>query len=144
MVSGIAKYKIKLKQTLANPNYGADWANQISGESPTHGIFYGHNEGGGAQEPMLYGVFNLNIVDFHNPIISFTIKDDAHANTSVKIYNIKGQLIKTLLDETLGKGRHTLVWNGTDMNNRNVSSGIYLMQICHGNEKIARKINLLR
>jgi len=143
-IEGIAKYKIILRQTSANPNYGADWANQISGESPTHGIYYGQNGGGGAQEPMLYGVFNLNIVDFHNPIISFAIKDDAHANTSVKIYNIKGQLIKTLLDEPLGKGRHVLVWNGTDTNNRTVSSGVYLMQICRGNERVAKKISLFR
>ncbi len=143
-IEGIARYYIKLRQTASNPNQNADWANQVCGESPTHGIFYGHNEGGGAQEPMLYGVFNLNVTGFHNPTISFTIKDNAYADTSVKIYNIKGQLIKTLLDETLSKGRHTLVWNGTDTNNRTVSSGVYLMQICRGNEKTAGKISLLR
>ncbi|MBC8526030.1 MAG: T9SS type A sorting domain-containing protein [Candidatus Cloacimonetes bacterium] len=144
-IKGIAQYRIRLQQTSANPNYGADWANQICGESPTHGIYYGHNEGGaGNIKPKLYGVFNLNVTGFHNPTISFTIKDNSYANTSVKIYNITGQLVKTLLDEPLGKGPHTLAWNGTDKNNRNVSSGIYLIQICRGNERTARKISLLK
>ncbi|TSA24871.1 T9SS C-terminal target domain-containing protein [bacterium] len=143
-IEGTAKYKIMLQQTPANPNYNASWADQVCGESSIRSILYGQNGGGGEQNPMLYGVFNLNIVDFHNPTISFTIKDDAYANTSVKIYNIRGQLVQTLLDEALSKGRHTLVWNGTDMNNRNVASGVYLMRICRGNEKTARKISLLR
>ena len=143
-IEGTAKYKIMLKQTPANPNYNASWADQVCGESSIRSILYGQNGGGSAQKPMLYGVFNLNIVDLHNPIISFTIKDDANANTSIKIYNIRGQLVQTLLDETLSKGRHTLVWNGTDTNNRTVSSGLYLVQICRSNEKTARKISLLR
>ena len=143
-IEGTAKYTITLQQTPANPNYNADWANQVCGESSIRSILYGQNSGGGEQNPMLYGVFNLNIVDLHNPIISFTIKDDAYANTSVKIYNIRGQLIQTLLDEPLSKGRHTLIWNGTDTNNRTVSSGLYLVQICRGNEKTAKKISLLR
>jgi len=143
-IEGTAKYRIILQQTSANPNYNANWTENIWDYSPERSILYGQNGGGGAQNPMLYGIFNLNIVDFHNPIISFTIKDDAHANTSVKIYNIRGQLVQTLLDEPLIKGRHTLVWHGTDMNNRNVASGVYLMQICRGNEETARMISLLR
>ena len=143
-IEGTAKYTITLQQTPANPNYNEDWANQVCGESSIRSILYGQNSGGGEQNPMLYGVFNLNVIGFNNPTISFTIKDNVSVNTSVIIYNIRGQVVKTLLDEPLGKGNHTIVWDGTDTYNRDVSTGLYLIQICHGHEKMARKISILR
>ncbi len=143
-IEGTAKYIIMLQQTPANPNYNAGWANQVCEESSTRSILYGQNSGGGAENPMLFGIFNMNVIGFNNPTISFTIKDNEYVNTSVIIYNIRGQVVKTLLDEPLGKGNHKLVWDGTDTYNRDVSTGLYLIQICHGHEKTARKISILR
>jgi len=43
----------------------------------------------------------------------------------IDIYNIRGQKIKTLVDDFYSAGSYTAVWNGIDENNRSVSSGIY-------------------
>ena len=51
----------------------------------------------------------------------------------MKIYNLKGQKIKTLVNEILHAGNHSVIWNGTDENGKNVTSGVYLykMQACN-------------
>ncbi len=43
----------------------------------------------------------------------------------LKIYNIKGQLVRTIVDEKQVRGNHTVIWNSKDDNNNPVSSGIY-------------------
>jgi len=42
----------------------------------------------------------------------------------VNIYNIKGQKVRTLIDEEKEAGYHSVVWNGIDDNNCKVSSGV--------------------
>ena len=54
------------------------------------------------------------------------LKNDSQVRLNV--YNIKGERIRTLVSETLSAGEHHIVWNGTDDNNNNVSSGIYFFE----------------
>lgn len=143
-IEGTAKYRIILQQTPANPNYNANWTNNIWGYSPERSILYGQNGGGLPQNPMLFGVQNFNVIGFNNPTISFIIKDNEFVNTSVIIYNIRGQMVKSILDETLGKGKHTFVWDGTDTFNRDVSTGLYIVNVCRGHEQLIRKVSILR
>ena len=51
------------------------------------------------------------------------------ANVRLAIYNVKGQLVRTLVDAKLPSGRHHAVWNGKDDAGRSVSSGIYLYRM---------------
>ncbi|MBT4332597.1 MAG: T9SS type A sorting domain-containing protein, partial [Candidatus Cloacimonetes bacterium] len=56
-----------------------------------------------------------------------TIKYNLHDNVDVtlEIYNIKGQLVKTLVSTSQEAGLHSVAWNGKDSNGSDVSSGIY-------------------
>ena len=54
------------------------------------------------------------------------LKNDS--KVTLNVYNIKGEKIRTLVNETLIAGEHHIVWNGTDNNNNNVSSGIYFFE----------------
>lgn len=49
--------------------------------------------------------------------------------TRVRIFNMNGQLVKTLLDELKPAGEHVLLWKGDDINGRQVSSGVYFYRI---------------
>jgi hypothetical protein len=49
-------------------------------------------------------------------------------SAELKIYNIKGQLAKTLIQEPASQNA-SFMWNGKNNVNKQVSSGIYLMQI---------------
>jgi flagellar hook capping protein FlgD len=62
----------------------------------------------------------------------------------LEIYNIRGQLVRSLLNEDLIKGEYSVVWNGTDNNNRQTGSGIYFYKIKVGKQETARKMVLIK
>ena len=47
----------------------------------------------------------------------------------ISIYNIRGEKVRTLLNENRKAGYHSIIWNGTDHRNRELPSGIYLYRI---------------
>lgn len=47
----------------------------------------------------------------------------------IDIYNVKGQLVKSLLNKDMEAGLHSIIWNGRDMNNQSVASGIYFYRL---------------
>ncbi|HOH48761.1 MAG TPA: FlgD immunoglobulin-like domain containing protein [Candidatus Syntrophosphaera sp.] len=70
--------------------------------------------------------------NFPNPFNpSTTIQYGLKEASSVRInvYNSRGQLIRTLIDESKAAGTYRVVWDGKDSNNRSVSSGIYYFRM---------------
>ena len=76
--------------------------------------------------------------------ISFDLTTQSKENTELTIYNVKGQKVKTLLDEHLDNGTHTVVWNGTDSSNKPVSSGIYFYKLSAGKTSAMKKMLLIK
>jgi len=71
-------------------------------------------------------------------IISFGLKEDSHA--LLQIYNVKGQLIETLINENKHAGFHNIEWNA-----KNISSGIYLYKLnVNGKTEAVKKCLLLK
>jgi len=64
--------------------------------------------------------------------------------TSIKIYNIKGQLVRELSNEVLSPGEHSVIWDGKDDRGRAVSSGLHLIRIQSSKEHAIRKAVLLK
>lgn len=59
--------------------------------------------------------------------IKFTLEQSGRV--SLKIYNMTGQLIKTLISDHLNQGEHTYIWKGTDQEENLVSSGNYICRL---------------
>ncbi|HPB42922.1 MAG TPA: FlgD immunoglobulin-like domain containing protein, partial [Candidatus Syntrophosphaera sp.] len=74
--------------------------------------------------------------------IGFDLPKSGHANLSV--YNVKGQLVKTITDGNLEFGKHSFVWNGTDNDGRNVSSGIYFYRLTANGNVETKKMMLMK
>ncbi len=55
--------------------------------------------------------------------INFSLKADSRV--SLVIYNIRGQRVKTLVNDNMQAGWHSIVWDGRDDNGKSVSSGVY-------------------
>jgi parallel beta-helix repeat protein len=72
----------------------------------------------------------------------FTVHSPIH--TTLKIYNIKGQLVKTLVDEEKLPGNYNIIWDGKENSGREVSSGIYFYQLKTMDYTETRKMVLLR
>ena len=62
----------------------------------------------------------------------------------LEIYNLKGQLVKTLVNSELIRGSHNLVWNGRDNSGREVSSGVYLYRLQTDNFSRTMKMMLMK
>ena len=78
-----------------------------------------------------------------NPKTTIMFDLGESGKTQVEIYNVKGQKVKTLLDEEMEAGQHTMIWNGDDSNNKSVSSGMYFYKISlNGKQKVKKMIML--
>ncbi len=84
--------------------------------------------------------FNLdqNYPNPFNPQTNISFQVNHPGKVIIEIYNIKGQKVKSLLNDNLQAGKHSLVWNGTNESGRNVASGIYFTKIktTHGSKTI--------
>ena len=72
------------------------------------------------------------IGNFPNPFnpettISFTLKETA--NVGITIFNLKGEKIKTLIDEEKNAGSYNVIWNGMNKTGNIVPSGIYFYKM---------------
>ena len=73
--------------------------------------------------------------------ISFNLSENGKVNLS--IYNIKGQKIKTIVNDKLEQGLHQIVWDGKNDKNQYVASGVYFYKLEVNNKNIAIKRCLL-
>jgi hypothetical protein len=64
--------------------------------------------------------------------------------TTLKIYNIRGQLVRTLVDEPKGAGTHQAIWDGRSDDGKDVASGIYLCQLRIGDFSQTKKMVLMK
>ena len=79
-----------------------------------------------------------------NPKTTIAYQLAAQSNVTIKIFNIKGEEIVTLVDEIKPAGYYTIPWNGCDQQERSVASGIYLYQIRTEQFTQNRKMLLMR
>ena len=48
---------------------------------------------------------------------------------SIDVFDLRGRLVSSLLDQTMASGPYSVVWEGTDRSNRRVASGVYLIRL---------------
>ena len=61
---------------------------------------------------------------------------------TLRVYNIRGQLVQTLVDGPLPPGQHATIWDGRDRNGIRVASGIYFYELRSGNHILVKKMLL--
>lgn len=79
-----------------------------------------------------------------NLATSITYQLPVPTNVSIKIFNINGRLVRTLLQRRTEAGYHTVQWDGRDDTGRNVTSGIYVYQVTAGGYRLTKKMLLVR
>jgi DNA-binding beta-propeller fold protein YncE len=62
----------------------------------------------------------------------------------LKIYDVAGQLVQTLVDGVVEAGRHQVIWDGTNQHGVQVASGVYFYQLRAGEFKQVQKMSLVR
>ncbi len=64
-----------------------------------------------------------------NPTTNIAYNMQVPGNATLEVYNIKGQKVKTLVDEYKNAGDHIITWNGNNDSNQSVASGIYFYKM---------------
>ncbi len=73
--------------------------------------------------------------------ITFEVHKSSHA--VIKVYNLKGQLLRTLHDAPLMPGQHSVNWNGSDDSGTQCPAGIYLLRFeADGVKQMRRLVRL--
>ncbi len=85
--------------------------------------------------------------NFPNPFnptttIRFALPEDA--TVSLRIYNIHGQLVRTLANGSFSAGSHNFTWDGTDENGLKVVSGMYFYQLQSRDYQEVKKMLMLK
>jgi flagellar hook assembly protein FlgD len=75
-------------------------------------------------------------------LIDFTLSDEAHVR--MEIFNIMGQRVRTLVDDVLPAGQHTVEWNGRNTNGDEVATGVYLYRMTADSYTNTKKMLLLK
>ncbi len=93
-------------------------------------------------KPVVNGI--TNYPNPFNPITDIKFSLTQEADVKLGVFNVLGQTVKVLIDESLPTGDHTVTWDGTDASGRQVASGIYFYKIVAGDFIQSRKMVLLK
>ncbi len=79
-----------------------------------------------------------------NPTVLIPYNIPEYSSVRIQIYNVLGQHVATLVDETMRAGYHQVLWNGNTSNGVVSSSGVYFVTMEANEFHATRKIILLK
>ncbi len=79
-----------------------------------------------------------------NPSTSIRFQLPERNHVRMAIYNLRGELVRLLLDEERTPGKYTVIWDGCDALGQMSASGLYFIRMNSGNFQSVRKMMLLR
>ncbi len=86
-----------------------------------------------------------NVPNPFNPRTTIAFELEAPAAVTLRIYDVSGRLVRTLLDRAPhAAGRHEAVWDGTGDQGRRLAAGAYLYRIEAGGRVETRRMVMVR
>ena len=79
-----------------------------------------------------------------NPRVEIPFSLSRPQTVTLQVYDTRGRLVRTLLQEDVPAGTHRLVWTGVDRSGRSVASGVYHVRMDAGTERVTRSVTLVR
>lgn len=79
-----------------------------------------------------------------NPLTRIEFSLDEEARVYLRVYDLSGKVVRTLVQERMPAGRHAAMWNGEDEGGKTVASGIYICRLEASDKMATRKMVLLR
>ncbi|HET7498250.1 MAG TPA: FlgD immunoglobulin-like domain containing protein [Candidatus Eisenbacteria bacterium] len=64
-----------------------------------------------------------------NPVTTIRFAVSRDSRVALRVYNVRGQLVKTLADERMAQGMHEVNWDGRDTSGSHVASGVYYARV---------------
>lgn len=98
------------------------------------------------EDPILPAMMSLgqNYPNPFNPTTTIEFDAPKAGNAKLTISNIRGQVVRTLLDAPITAGKQTLVWNGDDDRGQSVASGLYLYRLEMSGQTRTKRMLLIK
>jgi len=74
--------------------------------------------------------------------IRYSLADEG--DVELNVYNIKGQKVRTLVNENKNSGHYQAIWDGTDNSKKQVASGVYFYRLTTSEKTLNKKMLLLK
>lgn len=75
--------------------------------------------------------------------IAFAVPHDG-AHIALRVYDLAGRLVRTLVDESRAAGDHTVTWDGSDDSGRASPAGVYVYQLHQEGTTLSRRMTLVK
>ena len=89
-------------------------------------------------------VLGQNYPNPFNPSTTIEYTLPQRSKVAIDIYNVLGQKVRTLVDETQAAGSHSIVWDGTNQSGQSVSTGFYFYKLTAGDYIDSRKMLMIK
>jgi len=63
---------------------------------------------------------------------------------NIEVFNVRGQRVKTLVNDYLPAGEYSVTWDGKDEDGRSVSSGVYFYRMTAGEYTSVKRMVLMK
>ena len=103
----------------------------------------GVDEHGGAEHPNAFRLAQ-NYPNPFNPVTTIEYNLPKRTQVTIEIFNVLGQKVRTLVNETRSAGSYRIEWNGNDDSGDPVSTGVYLYRFRAGDFVETKKMVLLK
>ena len=140
-LSGSGKLYFHMTDAKANTFY-----REIVGEDQASRpvqLKQGFSEDFAAPRPAAFGL-EQNYPNPFNPETAIRFSLSEASRVTLKVYNLLGQQVNTLVDEHRPAGEYAVPWNGKNDQNEDVASGVYFYRIKAGDYESVRRMTLLR
>jgi len=96
-----------------------------------------------SQSPLRFGLGGATPNPF-NPVTTIPYSLDQRARVTLRIVDVQGRIVRTLVDGIMDPGRYRATWGGEGAGGRAVSSGVYFAELGAGPQTARRKLVLLK
>ncbi|MBN1783067.1 T9SS type A sorting domain-containing protein [bacterium] len=79
-----------------------------------------------------------------NPSTTIAFHVEKRTDVRLRILDVQGRTVATLLESPMDAGLHNIIWNGRDSHGMDAASGVYLVQVEADRQILSRKITLIR
>jgi hypothetical protein len=79
-----------------------------------------------------------------NPSTTIPFNLSEPTDVTLRVYDARGALVRTLKNESLPTGVHRVVWDGRDMNGHQTATGVYFVRLVAGSYEMTQKIVMIK
>jgi len=112
----------------------SEWSNEVVGQYPT-GVL-------GAMPTVLR--LYPNQPNPFNPTTTIKFDVPVDGRATLRVYDVRGALVRTLLDTDLPRGSYWATWDGRDASGRGMASGSYFARLEAGGKMETVRMSLVR